>query len=330
MGTGDQIAQLVADSGSCGVEVVSNPEFLRQGTAIRDFLEPDRIVVGAALPAAGAAVAYLYNGVDAPVIMCSRRSAELAKYAANALLATRISFINEVSVICERAQADVEEVARIVGSDIRIGSANLSAGLGWGGSCFPKDLRALAATAAAYGCHASIVQSALEVNARQVETALERLRTAIGSARDATVCVLGLAFKPNTDDVRGAPALDVIRRLLEEGVRVRAHDPVAMANACGVLPNVDYCRDAYDAAIGSDALLLATEWPDYLTLDWKRMRSLMRGGLLLDGRNALNGRLLSAMGFTYLSFGRSGSLASNGHFPEPQAVPDLAAQISKP
>ena len=305
VGTGDDISQLVADSRTRGVEVVSNPEFLRQGSAVRDFLEPDRVVVGASRPVAGALVAGLYASLEAPVIMCSRRSAELAKYAANALLATRISFVNELAAICEEVDADIGEVSRVMGSDRRIGPTYLRTGIGWGGSCFPKDVLALAATAAEHGCQPSILQAVIDVNTRQRERAFEQLHSALGTVQSPTVGVLGLAFKPNTDDIREAPALDIISRLLEQGVRVRAHDPVAMGNARRLLPSVVYCEDAYDVATNSDALLLATEWHDYITLDWSEIRSRMRGTLVLDGRNALDGSFLLELGFTYTSFGRS-------------------------
>ena len=319
VGTGDAIAQLARRSGPAEVEVVSNPEFLRQGSAIRDFLRPNRIVIGAADPAAGAAVAELYAALDAPVIMCSRRSAELAKYAANAFLAARLSLVNELSAICESVQADISEVTTIVGADHRIGPAFLAAGLGWGGSCLPKDVLALAAAAEDNGCDAAMLRAALEVNARQKAQAVERLRAAVGEVAGATVGVLGLAFKPNTDDVRGAPALEIVERLLEAGMRVRAHDPAAMANAQRVLPHIEYCRDAYHVAVGCHAILLATEWPEYLQLDWREIRARMRGRVILDGRNALERRALVGLGFDYLAFGRPPVKRAHGSSLLPEA-----------
>ncbi len=304
VGTGDAIARLAVGAGRRDVQVVSNPEFLREGRAVRDFMEPDRIVIGAEHEAAGGAVARLYAVLDAPTVITDRRSAELAKYAANAFLATRISFINEVAVLCEALGADVEEVARIVGADRRIGPSFLHAGLGWGGSCFPKDVRALAATAAEAGCQSSILPAVFDVNARQRERAVQQLLTIVKAVPDATIAVLGLAFKPDTDDVREAPALDIIGRLLNAGVGVRAHDPIAMDGARRVLPNVRWCADAYEAVHGSDAVLLATEWGEYLGLDWRAIRDLMRGRVVLDGRNVLDGGALAALGFTYLSIGR--------------------------
>lgn len=310
VGTGDEIERLVSEAGLDGIEVVSNPEFLREGSAVEDFLHPDRIVVGTSRPATAEAVARLYEGLDAAVFVTSRRSAELAKYAANALLATRISFINEIASISEAVGADVEEVARVVGADSRIGPKFLQAGLGWGGSCFPKDLSALAAMAARSGRRAAILEAVIEVNARQRQRTVELLRDATGGREGATVGVLGLAFKPHTDDLRGSPALDIIGRLLEHGVRVRAHDPQAMAHASLLLPTVTLSHEPYDVAEGADALLLATEWPEYLQLDWTRIRRAMRGRLLLDGRNALHGGILRALGFEYRSFGRADDRAA--------------------
>lgn len=312
VGTGDAIADMVAAAGLRGIDVVSNPEFLREGAAIKDFLAPDRIVVGAESTTAAGRVARLYS-LDTPVVICGRRSAELAKYAANALLATRISFMNEISAICEAADADIGDVARVVGFDRRIGSSYLDAGLGWGGSCFPKDVRALAATAANHGVRTLLLEAAFRVNARQRERMFERLRAALERPHGATptVAVLGLAFKPNTDDIRESPALDIIGRLVEEGIRVRAHDPVAIDNARRALPNITYCDDPYEAARGGDALLLATEWREYAKLNWQRMRSLMRGRTVVDGRNLLNGSRLTELGFRYLSVGRQPSADGN-------------------
>ena len=318
VGTGDQIARLARSAG-VSAAVVANPEFLREGSAVQDFLQPDRIVVGADRHEAGVAVAQLYAALDAPVIHCSRRSAELAKYAANAFLATRISFMNEMAAICEATAADIDEVAGIVGMDPRIGPAFLKAGIGWGGSCFPKDVRALAATASSCGCRPSILDAVYDVNARQRERAFVQLRAAVATAADPTVGVLGLAFKPGTDDIRESPALDIVGRLVEEGIRVRAHDPLAMANARRVLPNIEYCRDAYDVAHGSDALLLATEWRDYMELDWTRIGTLMRHRVVLDGRNALQGSRLVALGFTYRSFGRAAAMSGAARSAERQA-----------
>jgi len=319
VGTGDGIAGL-APVLDAGLEVVSNPEFLRQGTAVHDFLEPDRVVIGASSPEAAARVARLYASLDAPIVAVDRRSAELAKYTANALLATRISFMNEISHIATAVDADVDVVARIVGMDRRIGPAFLRAGLGWGGSCFPKDVLALSSVAASNGCRAPILKAVYEINELQREHAAELLLDAVRAIQDPIVAVLGLAFKPNTDDVRGSPGLGIAQRLLKEGVTVRVHDPFAFVNASRVLPDVDYRLDPYSALDGADALLLATEWEEYAALDWVLVRETMRGKTVLDGRNALNGVLLAELGFRYRSFGRAGQNNENGTAPHEHPI----------
>ena len=306
VGTGDALSLIIRDAGLRGVEVVSNPEFLREGTAVQDFLSPDRIVIGADAWAVASRVGRLYSGLAAPVLICGRRSAELAKYAANALLAARISFINEMSAICESVDADIEQVSRIVGYDRRIGRSYLTAGLGWGGSCFPKDLRALAAIAAQHGVEPAMLNATVEVNARQRERMCRRLCEAVGPANGTvpTVAVLGLAFKPNTDDVRESPALDIIQRLVNRNMRVRAHDPVAIENARAIMPDIAYCADPYEAVANSDGMFLATEWDEYRLLDWAVIRELMKGRIIVDSRNALDGGHLRELGFRYLSVGR--------------------------
>jgi len=318
VGTADKIAGL-ASILAAGMEVVSNPEFLRQGTAVQDFMAPDRVVIGASSPHEAARVADLYAALEAPIVAVDRRSAELAKYAANALLATRISFMNEISHIAAAVHADVDDVARIVGLDRRIGPAFLKAGLGWGGSCFPKDVLALSSVAANNGCRTPILQAVYEVNELQRELAAELLMDAVRAIRDPVVAILGLAFKPNTDDVRGSPALGIAQRLLAEGVIVRAHDPFALVNANRVLPGVDCRPDPYSALEGADALLLATEWEEYSALDWVLVRETMRGKTVLDGRNALNGVFLGELGFRYWSFGRATQNNGNGLAPKVHA-----------
>ncbi len=312
VGTGDDIERLFFEGGIGDVHVASNPEFLREGSAVDDFMRPDRIVVGTESHVVARRVAELYAGMDAPVLFTSRRSAELAKYAANAALATRISFINEIAAISEAVGADVDEVSRIVGLDSRIGPRFLQAGLGWGGSCFPKDLAALAATARGHDRRTPILSAVMDVNNQQRVRAVEHLLDATRGALEPTVAVLGLSFKPETDDLRGSPALAVIRQLVTAGVHIRAHDPRAMEHARLLVPEVHYAQDPYNAAAGADALLLATEWPEYLQLDWRRMRTTMRGSLVLDGRNALHRGLLTSLGFDYRSFGRPAGRTSDG------------------
>jgi UDPglucose 6-dehydrogenase len=304
VGTADEIEQLIRESDVPNIEVVSNPEFLREGLAIGDFLEPDRIVIGAQSRDAAIRVAHLYDTIEAPVLICRRRTAELGKYVANALLATRISFMNDIAHVCNAAKADIQEVEKIVGSDHRIGPHFLKAGLGWGGSCFPKDLDALAGTATSLGLRLPVVEAAIETNKRQQLWAYEQLMQAKDGAEGFVVGVLGLAFKPDTDDIRNAPAIHLIRRMLDQNVEVRAHDPVAMDHARRLLAGVRYCPDPYEATLGCDALLLATEWSQYSDLDWRRIHTLMRGSVVLDGRNTLNPCHLRSLGFRYLSFGR--------------------------
>jgi UDPglucose 6-dehydrogenase len=299
------------------IEVVSNPEFLRQGTAVHDFLQPDRVVIGASSPDAAARLARLYSSIEAPIVTVDTRSAELAKYTANALLAARVSFMNEISHIAAAVKANVDDVARIVGMDRRIGPAFLRAGLGWGGSCFPKDVLALASVANGNGCRTPILQAVYETNELQREHAAKLLLDAVRTIPDPIIAVLGLAFKPHTDDVRGSPALGVAEQLLAEGVIVRAHDPLALVNASRVLPDVEYREDAYSALDGADAVLLATEWEEYYDLDWILVRESMRGKTVVDGRNALNGVLLTDLGFRYWSFGRA--MQSNGNGTAPHA-----------
>lgn len=302
VGTADELEDLLRLAGRGDVDVASNPEFLRQGSAVGDFLSPDRIVIGAREERVAKAVRALYSGVRAPVITCTRRSAELAKYAANAYLAARISFMNEVSALCETLDADIDDVRQVLGSDRRIGPSHLSAGLGWGGSCLPKDVRALAHMAARNGCPTPMLDAVSLVNERQREQALRRIRQG-APGPGATVGVLGLAHKPGTDDVRGSPALDIIDKLLEEGMHVRAHDPLTPAGA--VMRDGLICAgDPYEAARGCDALLLATEWPEYLELRWDKMARLMRGDTVVDGRNVLDAKAVRAAGLRYLSFGR--------------------------
>jgi UDPglucose 6-dehydrogenase len=311
VGTADRIAKDQAVL-NARIEVVSNPEFTRQGTAVRDFLAPDRVVIGAASLQPAVDVSRLYARLDAPIVAVDRRSAELAKYTANALLATRISFMNEISHIATAVDADIDDVARIVGMDGRIGPAFLRAGLGWGGSCFPKDVLALSSLAGTNGCRTPILEAVFETNEGQREHAAKLLLDAVRTNKDPIVAILGLAFKPNTDDVRSSPALSIMLHLRQEGVTIRAHDPFAAVNAGRVVPDVDYRPDPYSAIDGADALLLATEWEEYGALDWVLVRESMRGKTVLDGRNALDGVFLGELGFDYYSFGRQAHRNGNG------------------
>ncbi|WP_216327027.1 UDP-glucose dehydrogenase family protein [Deinococcus aestuarii] len=306
------------------VSFASNPEFLREGMALYDTFYPDRIVVGTADDHATTVLRQLYRplleqtftpppGLPRPsafplppLVTTDTTSAEMIKYAANAFLATKISFINEIAGLCERVGADVTEVARGMGLDTRIGSRFLQAGLGWGGSCFPKDTQALQAVAAEYGYTMPIIQAARDVNARQRKLMVEKLQRTLKVLRGRTVAVLGLAFKPGTDDVRDSAGMDVLRMLLECDVHLRAYDPVALDAAQRALPDmeVDWAYTAQEALEGADAVLIATEWEEFQTLDWAVLATRMRTPVVVDGRNVLNPAALRAAGFTYVGVGR--------------------------
>ncbi|MDI3328513.1 MAG: UDP-glucose/GDP-mannose dehydrogenase family protein [Alicyclobacillaceae bacterium] len=314
------------------VRIASNPEFLREGMALYDSFYPDRIVVGALDAEAVETVRRLYRPIleqtfeppaflprpggygPPPLITTDPTSAEMIKYAANAFLALKISFINEIAGLCEKVGADVTEVARGIGLDSRIGARFLKAGLGWGGSCFPKDTAALIAVGQEYSYELPIVEAARTVNSRQRQRAVEKLQVALKGVRGRTIGILGLAFKPGTDDVRESPALDVIRLLLERGAHVRAHDPVALANARAALADmhgvsgeeweVEFLEDPYQLADGADALVLATEWGEYRNLNLERLARLMRTPVFVDGRNLFAPEAVRRAGFTYLGVGR--------------------------
>lgn len=315
VGTGDMLESLARAHGS-QIQIVSNPEFLREGSAVGDFRHPDRIVVGGSDSEAVERVVELYATIDAPIVRVSRGAAELGKYAANAYLATRISYMNELARLTDAVRVDVAEIEQILGSDRRIGPQFLKAGIGWGGSCFPKDVLGLMASARNAGTSLEIVRAAHNVNVGQREIVLNRVLEALaadGVTRGGEVCVLGLAFKPNTDDIRESPALDVIRGLLAAGVTVRAHDPEAAANARVQVPMVQYHDDVYSAAAGADVTLIATDWPMYRGLDWSAVLLGMHGNVLVDARNMLNPAEMTSIGFAYSSLGQNvlaGTVAS--------------------
>jgi UDPglucose 6-dehydrogenase len=308
-GTGEMIARIVSETRRRDVpfHVVSNPEFLRQGTAVHDFMHPDRLVFGAHDRAAAEAVAALFAGaVSAPVVITDLASAEVAKYASNAYLATRIAFINEIARICEPLGADIKVVSHIMGLDHRIGPLLLEAGLGYGGSCFPKDVRALAHVAENLGYHPELLDIVIKTNLDQRKAVVNKLNEVLGGLRHQTVGVLGLAFKPNTDDVRDAPSLDVIQDLLERGAQVRAYDPLAMPRARQQLNSVvEFCSDSYSVATRADALVIITEWDEFRELDLSRVKALMRRPVVVDGRNIYDPRRMRELGFIYRGVGRS-------------------------
>ncbi len=304
IGTGDLVSSLLHSHTTVPFSVVSNPEFLREGSAITDFRGPDRVVLGSQDRAAAARVAALYGDLSCPVLITDIRTAEMIKYASNAFLATRISFINEIAAICERLGADVTDVARGMGYDHRIGHHFLDAGIGWGGSCFPKDVRALIHMAAASGSHAQLLRAVVEINRDQRLNVVHKLRTFLGELEGRVVALLGLSFKPNTDDLRNAPATDLVEYLRHGGCTVRAYDPAAMARARAVMPSVELCADPYEAATGADATILVTEWDEFRRLDLPRLRQLMRTPVFIDGRNVLDPDQLRACGFIYAGIGR--------------------------
>lgn len=306
IGAGDAIGNLVRRElrGPWSVSVVSNPEFLREGSAVADFFAPDRVVLGAADMAAAERVAELYRPLGAPILITDMRTAEMIKYASNAFLATKISFINEIAAICDQLGADVIQVARGMGYDRRIGRSFLDAGLGYGGSCFPKDVRALEHMASIHGCHPQLLRAVMDINRDVRRSFLQKLRTALGTLDGKVIGVLGLAFKPNTDDLRDAPSLEVIHLLQQERAQVRAYDPAANERARQILPDVYLGTDAYDVATGCDALALVTEWNEFKELDMAAIRERMRTPVLIDGRNIYDPHELARLGFHYIGMGR--------------------------
>jgi UDPglucose 6-dehydrogenase len=310
VGTGDWMPPALerASNGSgARFRVVSNPEFLREGSAVDDFRHPDRVVLGGPDPEAIDRVAGLYRDLqpEPTVIKTDIFSAEMIKYASNAFLATKISFINEIASICERLGADVKEVSRGMGLDRRISPEFLEAGVGYGGSCFPKDVKALAHMASMAGAHPQLLRAVMEINRDMRRLVLQKVRGTLGSVEDRTIGVLGLAFKPNTDDLRESPAVEIIHLLQSEGARVRAYDPAANASAGAVVPGVELCPDAYAVAEGADALILLTQWSEFRRLDMERVRQSMRYPLLVDGRNLYDPQEMVAKGFFYQPIGRS-------------------------
>ena len=301
VGTGEKVRHRLDARGLGHVGYVSNPEFTAEGTAVRDFMEPDRIVVGAFDEADGDAVEALHRGIDAPVVRSDVASAEMIKLAANAALMTRISFINEIANVCEATGADVVKVAEGIGHDRRIGKSFLRAGVGFGGSCFPKDSLALKQLAANSGYHFQVLNAVIEVNELQKRRVIGKLTQVLGSLRGKRIALLGLAFKPNTDDTREAPAFVLAGRLLAEGADVVAWDPVAHADG---LHGVEQVATVDDAVRGADAAVLVTEWPELADVDWAAVAAGMRTPFFVDGRNMLDPETMRAAGFTYDGIGR--------------------------
>ena len=289
--------------GRSDVHVVSNPEFLREGSAVSDFLHPDRVLIGAKSRDAASRVAALYLGVRAPIIITDPASAEACKYAANAFLATKISFANAVAAVCEGAGADVSDVLMGIGYDKRIGHDFLNPGPGWGGSCFPKDTKAMMAIAADAGYDFDLLQGVIDVNEQQFDRVVDKIRIAAGgSLTDAKICVLGLTFKAGTDDMRDSPAIEIAKRLIGLGASVRGFDPVGQG--CPI-SEVEECADAYEAAAGADVVTILTEWPQFKGLDLDRLGEVVNRKCVVDARNLLDGEALRRRGFTYSGIGRA-------------------------
>ena len=306
VGTGAAIRRRLAATGKEGLAYVSCPEFLKEGSAVADFRRPDRVVVGDEGDWAGDAVAALYAPLDAPLVRTDIPSAEMVKLASNAFLATKISFINEIANVCEETGADVAEVARGMGLDGRIGPRFLKAGIGFGGSCFPKDVSALKQLAGNTGYHFQLLTAVVEVNELQKRRVIGKLQKHLGSLVGKEVALLGLAFKPHTDDMREASSLVLAARLQADGARVRAYDPVAEEEAGRLLVGVDLADDALGAIAGADAVVLVTEWPEFGELDLDAVSAAMRGDLLVDGRNYLDPAAVRAAGLKYEGVGRAG------------------------
>jgi UDPglucose 6-dehydrogenase len=308
VGTGDKIEQILKEEGASEVSVASNPEFLREGAAIADFKHPDRIVVGAEDDRAQDVLREIYRPLflnRAPILITGRRTAELTKYAANAFLAVKISFINEIADLCEAVDADVQDVARGIGLDNRIGAKFLHAGPGYGGSCFPKDTLALLQTADAAGVDQRIVRTTVKVNDDRKAQMVERVERALGGiVSGKRIGVLGLAFKPNTDDMREAPSIPLINALVERGATVSAFDPVAREQAEKIFSGTEFAADAYAAAEGADALVIVTEWDEFRALDLDRIAGSLRGKILVDLRNVYDRSEAEEAGLTYYGVGR--------------------------
>ncbi|WP_441241191.1 UDP-glucose dehydrogenase family protein [Tardiphaga sp. 768_D3_N2_1] len=309
VGTGDDVERIIREANpDADVAVASNPEFLREGAAIRDFKHPDRIVVGTEDDRAQKVIAEIYRPLylnQAPIMYTGRRTAELIKYAANAFLATKITFINEIADLAERTGADVQDVARGIGLDNRIGAKFLHAGPGFGGSCFPKDTRALVKTGQDYEAPLRIVEAVLTVNDNRKRAMARKVQHALGgNLRGKTVGVLGLTFKPNTDDMREAPSIPLITALQDLGATVQAYDPVGMEQAKHELPDITYCEDAYACATGADALVIVTEWEQFRALDLTQLKQKMKQPVIVDLRNIYRSEEMLKAGFTYESVGR--------------------------
>lgn len=310
VGTGEKIREIISRNlkSRTDFDIVSNPEFLREGSAIEDFMRPNRVVIGAASPQAVAIMKDLYKPLyllETPFVITNIETAELIKYASNSFLATKISFINEIAALCEKVGADVHMVAKGMGLDRRIGPKFLHPGPGYGGSCLPKDTTALLKIAEDNNVHLGIVDAAVRANERQREYMVERIKQSMGDLKGKTLAVLGLSFKPNTDDIRDAPSVPIIKSLLKEGAKIRAYDPVSMDSAEKILPEIKYCKDPYNTLKGADALIIMTEWNQFRNLELDKIKALLNSPFFFDLRNIYDPQKMREKGFQYYSVGRA-------------------------
>ena len=289
-------------------DIASNPEFLREGQAINDFMHPDRIVIGVESKKARDILVSLYKPLNSPLVITDIKSAELIKHASNSFLATKISFINAISHICEKVGADVVEVAEGMGLDKRIGPGFLNAGIGYGGSCFPKDVDAFINIAEKLGCNFDLLKAVKAINQQQKSFFLNKIKDLLWIIKDKTIGILGLSFKPNTDDIRNAPSIDIIQALQSEGAKIKVYDPSAMEKAGELLGKVKFCKDPYEVSRGSDCLLIITEWDEFKELDLSKIKKLLKRPFIIDGRNIYEPQRMKKLGFTYAGIGRRGVL----------------------
>lgn len=309
VGTLDKIGKIIKSvkTKPFRYDLVSNPEFMREGEAIKDFTNPDRIVIGVQSEKAKRIMSSIYSGIsrtDKPIMFTDLRSAELIKYASNAMLATRISFMNEIAQLCEKVGGDIKAIARGMGLDTRIGPRFLHAGIGYGGSCFPKDVKALAQIMKLNGIEPKILDAVDEVNEQQKRSLIHKIRKLVPDVKGKSVAIWGLAFKPKTDDMREAPSITIIRQLQELGAKIRAFDPEAQHNASLILKNITYCKDPYSTLKGCDALVIATEWNAFRDLELKKVKQLLKHPNIVDGRNIYDPEEMKKLGFNYLCVGR--------------------------
>lgn len=308
VGTAGLVKKIILENQTRSIkfDVVSNPEFLREGAAIKDFENPDRIILGTDSEKAGKIMSSLYSSVartGRPIVLTGIKSAELIKYASNCMLATRISFMNQLSHLCEKTGADIKDVSKGMGLDRRIGSRFLHAGIGYGGSCFPKDVKALIATLNKYGCDADLFESVHRINEKQKNVVVDKLKGAI-DIKGSTIALWGISFKPKTDDIREAPSIEIIKRLQGMGARVRAFDPVAVDNAKKILKDVEFLDDPYETIRDCDALIIVTEWDEFRNLDMRAVKVLLKRPIIVDGRNIYDPEDLTELGFKYFGIGR--------------------------